>query len=454
MESSSLKTLFAHPLILASIGFVVLIAAGSGAYYVFATRQIAVSLGAATATTTQAITATGEVGPAQSPDLAFESAGRVARLSAAVGDAVSQGQVLASLDVATLIAERAQAQASVAIERAKLESLKAGAQPQDIAASQAALDKTTQDLANLYASIADASEDAYAKASDAVSTQLDPLFSNADTNPKLTYVTANSQAQIDAEAERYSAGALLRAWQGELANTGRSDDGLEALLHGEIGYLATLRQMLANVSTTLAAAPISSASTLAAYKADVSAALNEVNTAGKNLDTISQQIASQKTTVAQAQAQLALKQAGPTVQDIAAQQAAVSAAAAGVAHVNAQIQGATVVAPFSGTVASVHVKLGDIVAPDTLAVSLNPHSALQISAYVSEADAVKIAPGASADATLDAYGANRHFPAIVVSVDRSPTLQDGVPAYKVTLQFTREDPAISSGMTANVVITP
>jgi multidrug resistance efflux pump len=110
------------------------------------------------------------------------------------------------------------------------------------------------------------------------------------------------------------------------------------------------------------------------------------------------------------------------------------------------------VAPFAGTVASVHVKAGDVVAPGTLAVSITPNAALQVSAYYSEIDVARIATGDTADITLDAYGESRHFAAVVASADRAPTMQGSTPAYKVVLQFTEADPAITIGMSANVTI--
>jgi len=69
---------------------------------------------------------------------------------------------------------------------------------------------------------------------------------------------------------------------------------------------------------------------------------------------------------------------------------------------------------------------------------------------VSEGDIANIHVGSAADVTLDAYGSDRHFTADVASVDTSPTMQNGIPAYKVVLQFAQNDPSISSGMTANI----
>ena len=166
-----------------------------------------------------------------------------------------------------------------------------------------------------------------------------------------------------------------------------------------------------------------------------------------------QQLAAAKLSVQSAQDSLNQTVAGAVPQDIEAQQAQVDAAQAQVENIDAQISNAIVVAPFSGTVASVHIKKGDIVPPNTAAVSLNPTSALQVVVYFSEIDIAKIKIGSPAEVTLDAYGNTRAFAARVVSVDTSPT--KGIPSasgYKATLQFLKTDAAISSGMTANVTI--
>jgi len=145
--------------------------------------------------------------------------------------------------------------------------------------------------------------------------------------------------------------------------------------------------------------------------------------------------------------------AGSTPQQIQAQQAQVDAASANVALYDAQINNSIVVAPFSGTVSSVRVKAGDIVAANTPAISLNPEGALQISVYLNEVDAAKVAVGNKATVTLDAYGSAQPFDATVVTIDRSPTMQNNIPAYKATLQFANSDAHITSGATANITIT-
>lgn len=401
---------------------------------------------------TQTVSLTGNTAPAQSVSLTFGTGGIIARMYSGLGKQVRAGQVLATLNTSDLVAGLHQVQSNVAAQQAKLDGLLVGARPEDIAASQAALDKAKQDLANLYGGIGDISVDSYTKANDAVRTQLDQLFSNDDTDSaKLTYTVANFQAQNDAETQRRSSTAALNAWQGELANISLPDAGLEALVRDEILFVATVRQLLNSVSTTLESAPSLSATTLAAYKANVSTALSEVNTAGKNLNVSAQNIASQKLIVPQLQAQLDLKRAGALPADIAAQRAQVAQAQASVDSAAAKLQNAQIVAPISGIVTQFDAKVGQLASPATPLVSIMSNGGYEVDAGVSETDVGKILVGNKVTMTLDAFPGET-FKGSVFYIAPSETNTQGVISYDIKISFDISDPRLRSGLTANIDI--
>ena len=153
MKSFFSKEVFAHPIVFASIGVAALIAAGSGMYYMAASRVPTVTALPAATTTAAAVTANGTVEPAQNPDLAFESGGRVAQISVAVGDKVAQGEVLASLDTAALAAQRAQAAANLKSQQAKLDEMNAGPRQVDLSVKQTAVSQAQLALTNAYQNI-------------------------------------------------------------------------------------------------------------------------------------------------------------------------------------------------------------------------------------------------------------------------------------------------------------
>jgi multidrug efflux pump subunit AcrA (membrane-fusion protein) len=77
----------------------------------------------------------------------------------------------------------------------------------------------------------------------------------------------------------------------------------------------------------------------------------------------------------------------------------------------------------------------------------------QIQTYVSEADIGKIQVGENATITLDTYGNSVIFPATIIAIDPSSTVQNGINTYKTTLQFNEADDRIKEGMDANILLT-
>lgn len=435
------------------IGIVVVAIVAFGGYSLFGPKKtnyqfVTVEKGSIAET----VSVTGNTTPISSVALGFGNSGNIASINSSVGKNVIKGQVLASLNTGDLYSQVQQAQANLDSQQAKLDGLRAGSRPEDVAASQASLDKAQQDLANMYAGISDSSTDSYAKANDAVRVQLDKLFSGAETGTvKLTYSSGNSQAQIDAEWQRMLASNALNNWQTELSTTDQSADALGVLLKDNLSALATIRLLLNNVSKTLDNPPGLSADQIASYKANVTAALNEVNTATKNLNTISQNIASQKLTVSQSQAQLDLKKAGSTAQDIQAQVAQVASAQAQVTSAQSKLQNSQIIAPISGVVTQFDAKVGQCASPGSTLISIISGGSFEIDALVSETDVGKITLNNKVTMTLDAFPGET-FTGSVFYIDPAQTTNEGVVGYKIKISFDKADPRMKSGLTANLDI--
>ncbi len=450
----NIKSLLTDKIVLASIGAVVVIAIGSGIYYAAESKAPVVPQELTDAKS--AVTASGSVEPAQNPNLAFQSGGKVARIAVKVGDSVGKGQLLASLDVASLAAQRAQAAANLKAQQAKLNGMQSGPRDVDVSTKQTAVSQAQLTLDNAYQTAINSINDAYGKSNVAVHSGTDLLFSNPNTsNPTLVFITNGSSLAYALEFSRLIINEIFTKWQQEIGtlSSASSNTDVEHALTNSLAYLAQLRTYSNSTTAALNSAIPATNFTQTTISAHLVAAATLQSTISGLITTLQsaqQSLAADKLAVQSAKDSLAQVKAGATKQDIDAQSALVDAAAASVDALNAQITNAQVIAPFSGTVASVQVKVNDIVGPNTLAVSLNPSSALQITSYVSEADVARISVGENADVTLDAYGTDRHFPATVVTVDHAPTMQKGVPAYKVVLQFASSDEAISSGMTANI----
>lgn len=398
-------------------------------------------VGVTKGTINETVSITGNTSPVESVELSFGSSGIVSRVDKTVGTKVTKGQLIAQLNSSDLGAQVNQARANFAAQQAKLEGIQAGSRPEDIAASQAALDKAKQDLENIYTSITDTSNDSYSKANDAVRVQLDPLFYDDETaKPQLTYSTSYSIDSVI--TKRAAASVILNVWQGA---------GGESQIAKNISDLSTIRTMIDITSKSLDQSTNLSATTLAAYKSAITVAVGEVNVASKNLNTLSQNIASQKLTINQLQAQLDLKQAGSTPQDISAQMAQVASAEAALQSAYARLSNNRIVSPINGVITKIDAKVGQLATTGTPLISIISDSAFEVNALISEIDIGKVALDNTVSMTLDAFPGET-FVGTVFYIDPAQTSADGVVGYKIKISFDTADPRMKSGLTANIDI--
>lgn len=403
-------------------------------------------------TVVETVSVTGSTVPVKSVSLGFGNTGTVSRVYAGIGKQVVAGQILAELNTNDLYAQVRQAQAALATQQAKLAGLQSGSRPEDIESSRVAVEKAKQDLVNMYSGVIDTSFDAHAKANDAVRTQLDGFFSNPNSiNPKLTYLTSNPQAQVDAEAQRFAVTGALDAWQAEVLLESRTSSESDAFIEQEIKYLSLVRQLLSSISKTLDGAVDFNATTLATYKANVAAAIAEVNTASKNLSTAAQNVASQKLAITQLEAQLALKLSGSTPEDLKAQEAQVTSAEASLQSARAKLSNSQLVSPISGIITKFDPKVGQLASSGSELVSVISGTNFEIEAGIPEIDIGKLAIGNRVSITLDAFP-GQPFEGHVFYINPAETESDGVVDYEIKIAFDKVDPRMKSGLTANLDI--
>lgn len=379
---------------------------------------------------TQSVTVSGVVQAAQSTDLSFQAPGSIAQINVHVGQHVSAGQVLASLDGAGAYAALAQAKANLEIQQAKLASLTSGTRPE-----QLAIDQTN--LAQAQAALTNAISSALVTADDAVYTKADQVFLNPRTsNPQLAISVPDSMLVNHLQAERAALEPKLVAWQS--AGSGVTVSQAEA-------DLATVNVFLSDLATALAETPAGgsiSAAALAGYQVAVDA--GRTNVAGA-LSAVTSADTAQKS----AAGALVLAQSGATADDIAAQQATVDAAQAVVQSAQVTTANTQIVAPVSGVITIQNANIGQTVVPGSPLISMIADGAYEAKGYVSENDIGTVAMGDKVSATFDAYP-NATFPATVTTVDPAATMVNGVPSYGVTVTFSGKDPRIKAGLSANL----
>ena len=405
-------------------------------------------------TIAEAVNVTGNTTPVQNLNLAFENGGTIAAVNYPVGSNVSTGNVIARLDTQALQAQLAQSAANVDAAQATLENLQAGATPQSIAVSQAAVASAEQTLANTYSGISNTLATGYSNANDAVRNQLNAMFVNPESNnPQLNFNVNDSQTVNNIELERIQANTALDGWQNDLmAITAVSPSStLDTALTHAAGYLATTKDLLNNMSNAVTEATTLPPATATTYKNSVTTGINEVNTALTNVNTSLQSIASEKIAVTQAEAQLAVTLAGSTPQAIAAQTAQVEQAKASLQGVQVQINEASLVSPINGVITVQNAKVGEIASPGQTLVSVISNNDLEVDADVAEVDIGKVAVGNVVSMTFDAFPGET-FSGKVFYIDPAQTVISGVVDYLVKVSFDKVDPRMKSGLTANLNI--
>ena len=405
-----------------------------------------------------------------------------------------------------------QYQAALEAQKSLLEEVKKGARPEEIRLSQTVLENAEKSLIdaknNLTNTKAKAETDmtgvyetARASMPGVVGTGKNALLTLSDIQTAY-FMTANQDRFAIENAKETAIRNLFETagaggWITQFIST------LNGGVYGKVQILSPITPAteienilnevilaLESVRTALNTVPIKSVlnatdvSRLEAEKAAVNTQLGTLTThrqtiitqkaMNRNLITVAENaVNTAENNLASAADELRLKQAGSTPEQIQAQEAAVrqaeanlSAQRAQLASQNAVIQGykaqldkTILYAPISGLVTKMEAKVGEVVFPSSpysdsrmTFVSIISDRNYRIETYVAEVDIAKIKIGDTSRITLDAYGNDRQFSAVVTGVDPAETIMEGIPTYKVTLEFTEESKDIKSGMTANLEI--
>lgn len=347
------------------------------------------------------VEATGNLSPVAQSNVAFSTAGRLAQIRVATGDRVQAGQVLALLDTKDLELQLAQAQAGLKVAEANLEKVLAGARSEDIAVAQSNLAQAVASRQELEVSLAAATEQARLSWIQAANALRDAqaaytrlYWDNRELEQRL--------ARYDQELPEENKDAEAKAW--------RAVENAEAAMEqARLAY----EQALQRQNTSLQSARLQ---------------------------------------VASAQANLERLLSGATAQDIAVAQASVEQSRAAVAVAQAQLDKATLTAPFAGVVATLLVEEGSQVNSATPILILLDPSAYYVDVEVDEVDISRVQVGQAVSITLDALP-GVELAARVQEMALSPSPGQGVVTYRVRVRITDlEEAQVRPGMTANVRI--
>lgn len=127
-----------------------------------------------------------------------------------------------------------------------------------------------------------------------------------------------------------------------------------------------------------------------------------------------------------------------------------SIALAEIQKINAEIRKNTIYAPFDGKVTNIEKEVGENANIGERIISILGENKLEIVLQVSELDVSKLVPGSSIKISLDAIP-GEEFSGILKTVNSKETEIDGVPVYEAFVEL-ESDPRIKNGMNADGII--
>ncbi|MEK7120939.1 MAG: efflux RND transporter periplasmic adaptor subunit [Patescibacteria group bacterium] len=402
----------------------------------------------------ETVSVTGKVKPAESVDLSFEVGGRVSFLYGKVGTEVYEGQVLSYVSSADTLSNLRGAEADLLSEEARLEELRVGAKPEEISLQEATVSKAKLIFDESKKTLSNYIRYGYTLSDDAIRGKADKFFSNPRVvNPYLNFDIADQSLKREIENARATAERTLLSWQDLLVSSGEniyeSSDVVKQ-------YIFSLQNFVDKLSLVINGLEVKSGltqTTIDTYKSDVYQARTNLNTAFSNVLTAEQSMKTAEVNLEVEEKTLALKKSSASVEDIKSQKALVEKARSTVARYKADLSKKSIISPINGVITKQDLKVGENVAGNVSVISVISESNYEIESFVPEADIEKLEINNEASATLDAYGDEPVFFAVVSKIEPAETQMDGVSTYKTILQFREKNEKIRSGMTANVDIT-
>ncbi len=381
-----------------------------------------------------AIIADAKVVPVTSADLGLTSSGIAVNIAVREGDAVTPGQLVLQLDPKDVQVAIAQANANLLNAQARYDELRAGAQAEEIeaaraalAAAQARLDKLTLstengDIAALEATVAGAQAN------------LQQVL-DGSSEQQLIEARANLHS---AEAERKRAQSAYNQvkWRNDVGATKESAD----LQRATIAYEAAQARLtdLENGATQ---------SQIAAASAQVRQSQAQLNALRNSRPA---DIAVLQADVRNAQAQLDKLLSGTRPEQLAQAEASIAAATAALQQQLVALSKLELRAPFTGTVASLDVTLGEQVSPGVPVLRLADLAQLQLeTADLTELQVVHIQEGDQATISFDALP-DLTMTGTVAQIRPFGETSAGDIVYRATITLPRPDPRLRWNMTAVV----
>ncbi len=388
----------------------------------------------------ETILATGQVVSDTDLSLSFSVGGIVSSVPVSVGDNVFKGQIIASLQNKSELANLTQAEASLDRAKALYQQLLDGATNEAIEVARVALRNAeidfTQSKIQQDRLVSNAKRIMLSSGLEAI-----PATTSSETAPTITgtYVGDLGGQYI---IRMYSSGSGNRF---SISGPESADGLVDTSRPVPIGTSGLFIQFSENNSVNTK------------WLVDVPNTRSSVYATNLSLYEASQEtrdimLLSKQAVIDTAQANLNNLISEATTAEILLAESDILSAQGRVNEALALVEDSRIRAPKSGTITRIDINQGELVQAYVSAVVLQNVEQLLLEANINEANINKVKPGMKVEVTFDALSFEQVFEAEITSIDISSTLVSGVVNYRVKATLVEDLPSLRPGMTANMTL--
>lgn len=376
---------------------------------------------------------TGDVKPRAQVALSAKGMGRIEELSVEVGATVTGGQVIGHIERSSLEAQLRQAEAAVAIARAKLAQMEAGTRAETITQAQGNLDAVREK----YEAMLEGGRAETISQAEAVLRVAEGRLAQLEAGATKEQIQQAEAAVRAARNQLYAVQAQADAYLGTRGMP-FTEEMKKAQAGASYEQVAIAEARLAELKAGATTEQIVQA------QAAVDQARAALEIARKPFTT--HDLKQAESAVIAAEQQLKLAERPFTANDFAMARAPIAQAEANVDFVKAQLADTNILSPMDGVVAEKHLSVGALASPQTSILTIISNDQ-EIALAFEEALAGQVSIGQPVSFSVAAYPTST-FTGTITSV--APTVDPRTRTFAVKVSASDDDGKLKAGMLARV----
>jgi multidrug efflux pump subunit AcrA (membrane-fusion protein) len=383
-----------------------------------------------------AVSASGNLALKEVRSAVMETGGIVAEVNVEVGDAVTAGQVLLTLDTTDL--ERAADQAELNVEAARLalDDVQTPATASELAEAEASLLEARENLDTLLAGTDSLDIAAASSSLSAAQASYDELLAGPSES-ELTQLSASlRKAEISLQEAQGNYDKV--AWQGSAS-----------------AQAAALQS--ATIDYESARAAFEQASE-AASDSEIQTSLSNIQSAQAQLSELMDvasdaEVAAAQAKIDAAQATLDELRSGADASDVRSKEITLQQALIELEAAGRELDGASLIAPISGVIITVNAEEGARLSEGEIVATMANPTQLELEISVAESDIPAVTLGQAAEIEIDALP-GRTFAGVVTRISPTSDSSAASVSYPVTIELGGSDMTdVMAGMNAVATLT-